>query len=237
MERLSFVKYLPLRRIALVFGLLVLYTITSTLLINHPPFRFIAKTNEANKIADFCREWLRQHRAHSDWQAIIKPCYDNMAWGKVKDGWEIANRTDASTSEITFQDIRPAGEYSKIFIQSKATDNRAKVIGGDTWRVNLRGPSSIAATVFDHNNGTYEALFLIMEPGIYQLLIHLDYSLCDGFRDPPPDWFIKGNVHGKFQPRNLLGPLVDYLAQPFQSGTHLEITVETTDTIVSLAGK
>ena len=55
-----------------------------------------------------------------------------MAWGKVKDGWEIANRTDASTSEITFQDIRPAGEYSKIFIQSKTTDNRAKVIGGDT---------------------------------------------------------------------------------------------------------
>ena len=54
--------------------------------------------DEANKIDDFRREhgeWLRQHRAHSDWQAIIKPCYDNMTCGKVKRGWEKANRTNS----------------------------------------------------------------------------------------------------------------------------------------------
>ena len=63
--------------------------------INYPPISAFAKMDEANKIDDFRREWLRQHRARSDWQAIIKPCYDNMAWGKVKHGWEKANRTNS----------------------------------------------------------------------------------------------------------------------------------------------
>ena len=42
-----------------------------------------------------------------------------MAWEKVKRGWEKAYMTNASASEIIFQDIRPAEGYSKIFIQSK----------------------------------------------------------------------------------------------------------------------
>ena len=171
------------------------------------------------------------------WQAIINPCYNNMDWGKVKAGWEKPNRTNASTSEIIFLDIRPAGEYSKIFIQSKTSDNITKVIGGDFWRVYVRGPANIAATLFDHNNGTYEALFLIMEPGIYQLLIYLDYSLCDGFKDPPRDWFIQGNAQGKFQREGLLGPLDDYLFQPLQSGRPLEINVTKAETNLSLGSK
>ena len=73
-----------------------------------------------------CPEWLRQHRMRLDWQTIIKSCYDNMAWEKVKRGWEKAYITNASASEIIFQDIRPAEGYSKIFIQSKTSDNRAK---------------------------------------------------------------------------------------------------------------
>ena len=67
-----------------------------------------------------------------DWQTIIKSCYDNMAWEKVKRGWEKAYMTNASASEIIYQDIRPAEGYSKIFIQSKTSDNRAKAIVGET---------------------------------------------------------------------------------------------------------
>ena len=63
--------------------------------INYPPISAFAKKDEANEIDDFRREWLRQHRARSDWQAIIKPCYDNMTCGKVKRGWEKANRTNS----------------------------------------------------------------------------------------------------------------------------------------------
>ncbi|KAL9954334.1 hypothetical protein ACROYT_G041856 [Oculina patagonica] len=142
---------------------------------------------------------------------IIRPCADQMAWGLVKDNWGKISRSNAATSDVIFEEIRPAGEFSRIFIQSKTSDNRTKVIGGDTWRVYVRGPSSVAATVFDHNNGTYEALFLITEPGVYQLMIYLDYSLCDGFRDPPRDWFIKGNAQGEGQEDGILGPLDEYL--------------------------
>ena len=129
---------------------------------------FFCETNEADKIDDFRREGLRQHHARSDWQAIVKPCLYNMAWEKVKHGWEKAKRTNPSSSAIIFPDIRPAKEYITIFIQSrKSSDNRTKFVPRDTWRVHPRGSSSIAATVFDQNNKTYEALFLIMEPNIY----------------------------------------------------------------------
>ena len=63
--------------------------------------------DEANKIDDFRCEWLRQHRAHSDWQAIIKPCYDNMTCGKVKRGWEKANRTN-SISLLSNDEVKDA---------------------------------------------------------------------------------------------------------------------------------
>ena len=150
----------------------------------------------ARRLQDFRKEWLRQRRARIDWKNMIKSCADNMAWGLVKDHWGKTNRSNATTSDIIFKDIRPAGEFSKIFIQSKTSDNRTKLIGGDTWRVSVRGSASIAATVFDHNNGTYEALFLITEPGVYKLMIYLDYSLCDGFKDPPRDWFIIETFRG-----------------------------------------
>ena len=173
----------------------------------------------SRRLQDFRHEWLRQRRARVDWKSIIKPCADNMAWGLVKEHWGKTNRSNATTSFILLKDIRPAGEFSKVFIQSKTSDNRTKLIGGDTWRVYVRGPTSIAATVFDHSNGTYEALFLIMEPGVYQLMIYLDYSLCDGFKDPPRDWFIIGDAQGENQREGVLGPLDEYLVnQPFKNG-------------------
>ena len=46
--------------------------------------------------------------------------------------------------------------------------------------------------VFDLQNGSYEVLFLIQEPGVYSVEIYLDHTLCDGFRDPPSDWFQAG---------------------------------------------
>ena len=157
-----------------------------------------------------------------------------MAWGSVKEHWGKTNRSNAATSDIIFKDIRPAGEFSKIFIQSKTSDNRTKLIGGDTWRVYVRGPTSIVATVFDHNNGTYEALFLITEPGVYQLMIYLDYSLCDGFKDPPRDWFIIG-----YHKEGELGPLDEYLVQqPFNNGLPaLTITVTKAQLKVPISGR
>ena len=191
----------------------------------------------SRRFQDFRREWFRQRRARVDWERIIKPCGDNMAWGLVKNHWGKGNRSSGRASEVVYWDIRPAGEFSKILIQSKTVDNRTKRIGGDSWRVYARGPSSVAATVFDHQNGTYEAVFLLMEPGIYQLMIYLDYSLCDGFKDPPRDWFIKGNAQGKYQKEGLLGALDDYLKQPFKNGNPLIITVPEAQFNTSFTGR
>lgn len=194
------------------------------------------ETEEMARLEDFRRDWSRQRRARVDWQEILRPCHDNTAWGQVKDGWGKLNRSNANTSDTIFKDIRPAGEFSKIFIQSRTSDNRTKTIGGDTWRVYVRGPSSVVVTVFDHNNGTYEALFLISEPGVYQVIIYLDYSLCDAFKDPPRDWFIKGNAQGKFQKEGLLGKLDNWLMQPFKNGTPLKINVKQARMNTSLTG-
>ena len=190
----------------------------------------------SRRLQDFRHEWFRQRRARVDWKNIIKPCADNMAWGLVKEHWGKTNRSNATTSDIIFKDIRPAGEFSKIFIQSKTSDNRTKFIGGDSWRVFVRGPTSVAATVFDHNNGTYEALFLITEPGVYKLMIHLDHSLCDGFKDPPRDWFIKGDFQGFNQRNGTLGLLDDYLVED-PDGLALNITVTKGQIKVPLSGK
>ena len=114
--------------------------------------------------------------------------------------------TSPAESEIFDVQIRPAGEYSRFFVQSRTNSARRKTIGGDSWRVYLEGPSNVAGTVFDHNNGIYEVLFLIMEPGAYKINMILDYTLCDGLIDPPVDWFRSGKKKrvGKYGTRNTL---------------------------------
>ena len=185
------------------------------------------------RLDNFRRSWLRQRRARVDWQSLLEYCKDDMAWHPVK--WDKIHRSNASTSEIVSWDIRPAGEFSRIFIQSKTSDNKTKTIGGDTWRVSIRGPSKLGATMFDHHNGTYEALFLLTEPGSYELMVYLDYSLCDGFRNPPKDWFIRGNSEGRNQNLSMLGRPIDHLL--FQSFNNwINITVPEAQLKASLVG-
>ena len=86
-----------------------------------------------------------------------------------------------------------SGQFSRFFIQSVTKDRRLKTFGGDSWRVYIRqGPSSLAPLVLDHNNGLYEVLFLVVVPGVYAAQVYLDYTLCDGLRDPPENWFVNG---------------------------------------------
>lgn len=88
-----------------------------------------------------------------------------------------------------------SGEFSRFFIQSVTSDGNLKRTGGDSWRVYIRqGPASLAPMVTDNDDGTHEVMFLALEPGNYSAQVFLDYTLCDGFRDPPEDWFIKGNL-------------------------------------------
>ena len=147
----------------------------------------------AEHIDHFQEAWCRVRRARVDFDSLLKRCSANISWnGNSPD---LQQQTDAFQSFISFFDIRPAGQFSRFTICTKTRDGTLKRIGGDSWRVLLRGPATISPTIFDHMNGTYEVLFLAVEPGVYKLEITLDYSLCDGYRDPPSNWFRVGECY------------------------------------------
>lgn len=103
--------------------------------------------------------------------------------------------TNQNISKNNFENIYSylLGQFSRFFIQTVTRNGVLKTSGGDAWRVYIRqGPASLAPQVWDHGNGMYEVVFLVMEPGNYFARITLDFSLCDGLREPPVDWFILG---------------------------------------------
>ncbi|XP_028403765.1 uncharacterized protein LOC114526376 [Dendronephthya gigantea] len=177
-------------------------------------------------LRDFKTGWYRVHRAKFDWKGYLAPCAKHTKWGINSAGWKNRKlKTCAANSFISKWDIRPAGEFSRFFIQSKTSNNHTKNIGGDSWRVHIKGRSSVSATVFDHNNGVYEVLFLLMEAGFYQIEITLDYTLCDGFKDPPAYWYKKGCTQGKRQPKGILKGDYPFLAEIFGHGKSISMVV------------
>ena len=142
----------------------------------------------------FKQDWCRMQRARLEWREVLGTCFNSTEWEEPPNspGQGINQITDPGKSFISFWDIRQAGEFSRFVIQTVTPSGDVKTIGGDSWRIHLCGASSLAPTVLDLGNGTYEVLFLIIEGGDYEAKIFLDYSLCRGFKDPPPFWFKKG---------------------------------------------
>lgn len=139
----------------------------------------------------FMKNWCRVRQARADIESVLGPCRNRLKWTYERTGI----RTNASTSFISGWELMPAGQFSRFFIQAVSSEGTLKTTGGDWWRVLIRSPvASLRPTVFDLGNGTYEVLFLVVEAGIYHVEITLDYTLCDGFRDPPENWFILGKV-------------------------------------------
>ncbi|KAL9952752.1 hypothetical protein ACROYT_G040047 [Oculina patagonica] len=126
------------------------------------------------------------------------------------------------------QATRDIGHSSKVYIQSVTVLNHTKTFGGDAWRVRVNGRADLTATVHDMENGTYQAVFLPMEPGTYSLHIVLDYTLCHGLKNPPPDWFRKGCRHGSFQSPGTLTTSDDYIDRPLYYGAYFTIKVPPT---------
>ena len=151
------------------------------------------KMNYRKNVVDFKLNWCKMRMRRYDWKNVIGQCLQNLPWGAKP--LDQGLQTQARRSYVKHMEIRPAGFFSKLHIQSVSVRNINKTIGGDSWRVNIRGPSNMAATVFDKNNGLYEAVFLPDEPGSYWAEIVLDYSLCEGFKDPPLDWFMRGKYN------------------------------------------
>ncbi|XP_065060100.1 uncharacterized protein LOC135687467 [Rhopilema esculentum] len=139
---------------------------------------------------DFQRSLCRERWKRMDWQQILRPCKENLEFGSSK--WKDSLRTSPSYSHVLNMDIKKAGEFSKIAIQSRTAEGREKSIGGDVWRVFISGPSNIAPFVSDLENGVYEATFLAMEPGFYKAKIYLESTLCEGLKDPPREVLKRG---------------------------------------------
>ncbi|EDO28660.1 predicted protein [Nematostella vectensis] len=138
----------------------------------------------------FLSDWLRVRRARTDWKQLLGPCSKNLTWSaKIMDK---TLRTSGNMSFISSWVLQTAGKFSRFYIQSVTAKGVEQTHGGDSWRVKISGTANVFANVFDLDNGLYEVLFLPMEAGEYTAQVMLDYSLCDGLRDPPPEWFIVG---------------------------------------------
>ena len=144
-------------------------------------------------VVDFKLTWCETRMRRYDWKGLLGLCFKFVPWEARH--LEETLQTRAENSVVKRMDIKPAGFFSRISFQSVSIMNTEKTFGGDSWRVNIRGTSNMAAMVFDNNDGSYEAVFLIEQPGFYWAEIILDYSLCEGFKDPPLDWFLRGNVN------------------------------------------
>ena len=129
----------------------------------------------------------------TDWQAYTEWCPGYARhWGY--EIWADSFKTDPDLSYILWAEINPAGRFSNVLIQAVTILNHTKTFGGDSWRVRVKGASELTASVYDLQNGTYQAVLLPMEPGNYSLQIVLDYTLCHGLKNPPPDWFMRGEI-------------------------------------------
>ncbi|EDO40196.1 predicted protein [Nematostella vectensis] len=186
---------------------------------------YLISTVNKNTLKEFLHDWCRVRNIRTDWQGLLSPCVGKTQWGEYHTIFTRINMTDADTSYISLMDIRPAGDFSRISIQSQTSEGNRKLSGGDAWRVRVRGPSELAPTIIDHENGTYEVLFLALDAGEYRVVVYLDYTLCDGYRDPPEYWFMVGNIHGSNQVHGILGKESQYLCKPLWRGTPLVITI------------
>ena len=151
------------------------------------------------RLNKFLTDWADENEARYNWKKLIAPCQNETTWKETSEWWKKQRRTDPLKSFISLWQIRPAGQYSRFFIQSQNSRGVPKKKGGDSWRVHIYGPASLNTLVRDLGNGTYEVKFLALESGKYKAYVYLDYTLCDGIKDPPQHWFIIGKViHNRF---------------------------------------
>ena len=79
------------------------------------------------------------------------------------------DRTCEKRSFISKWDIKPAGEFSTVILQTMFINNTQKKSGGDFWRVKVTGNSSVPVMKSDLGDGSYEFKFLTMVTGQHKL--------------------------------------------------------------------
>lgn len=133
---------------------------------------------------------LRDSCKHEGWRDILRPCQSAMKW--IHKNYNNSLRTSLSKSKIELF-IKPRGYPSVIKITTKDLAGRVKTYGGDSWLVRIQGKNySSTIHLKDRLNGRYDGVLNIRQVGGFSLAVNLEYSLCDGLRDPPKSWFRQG---------------------------------------------
>ena len=113
-----YVKYFLFLLIFGGFSLLYLRSLLLVPKVEHT-IKVLNQVTFPTKKEGFRYQWLRQRNDRLNWRAILLPCQGRTEWSKTSPGWSTANRTSANTSYISYLDIRPAGQFSRFFIQTR----------------------------------------------------------------------------------------------------------------------
>ncbi|XP_065666023.1 uncharacterized protein LOC101240934 [Hydra vulgaris] len=134
------------------------------------------------------RDWCRVRSKAFTWREMIESCQEKSLF--LLDPRYSSSSQLSRVGQVT---IRPAGEHTLIRIDTYTKYGVLKSFGGDSFRVSFYGADVVSAAVFDLKNGSYEALALLLTPGEYRVDIFLEYTQCNGFKDPPTDWYLKAH--------------------------------------------
>lgn len=163
-------------------------------ILRSPEYNALSK-RELNEIKlRFLADWSEVMRLRLDFTQVSGKC--NLTWTK-QEGYpwhKKLERTDTEKSYISLMEIRPSREFSRIILRTQFINGSLKTKGGDYWRVFVRGKSAIPVIKTDFGNGSYQFKFLPLYSGTYHIEISLEYTLCDGVKEPPPDWFRRGEM-------------------------------------------
>ena len=101
-----------------------------------PLYFAMTRIENRNVWEEFQKQWFRMLRARIDWKSLLIPCaHANFVKNKSLIGYGKRNETSIEKSFVEYMKIRPAGQFSQIFIRTRTEDGSNKTIGGDFWMV------------------------------------------------------------------------------------------------------
>ena len=123
------------------------------------------------------------------WKEMLKPCLHNMRYKKISNR---NNMTDITKSKIVI--TKSTDETTlHVALYTKDRKNRYKYFGGDMWVVTVTSKySSFMVDMLDKNDGSYEIFIQVPRDGGYKVIFRILHSLCEGFMDPPNNFFKTG---------------------------------------------
>ena len=125
----------------------------------------------------------------NSWKEMLKPCLHNMRYKKISNR---NNMTDITKSKIVI--TKSTDETTlHVALYTKDRKNRYKYFGGDMWVVTVTSKySSFMVDMLDKNDGSYEIFIQVPRDGGYKVIFRILHSLCEGFMDPPNNFFKTG---------------------------------------------